>query len=88
MGELAPPSRKNTKPVVILWRGSHHAYHHSLRAAIAEIAASGGLSGHWLGPRGDPYPPPLNKKAEPQPRVFEIQAIVHKIHHLHGVHVL
>ena len=54
MEELAPPSRKNTKPVVILWRGSHHAYHDSLRVAIAELAASGGLSRHWLGAPGGP----------------------------------
>ena len=54
MEELAPPSRKNTKPVVILWRGSHHAYHDCLRAAIAELAASGGLSRHWLGAPGGP----------------------------------
>ena len=54
MEELAPPSRKNTKPVVILWRGSHHAYHDCLRAAIAELAASGGLSRQWLGTPGGP----------------------------------
>ena len=54
MEELAPPSRKNTRPVVILWRGSHHAYHDCLRAAIAELAASGGLSRHWLGAPGGP----------------------------------
>ena len=55
MEELAPPSRKNTRPVVILWRGSHHAYHDCLRAAIAELAAAAVSAGIGSGPRGDPH---------------------------------